>query len=75
MRIKPAVAGAVIRDPDTRRELPAEGGVVPDTSFWIRRLMAGEVVVVEPPPADLPDTPRIIITPVPSAPAKPEKKG
>jgi hypothetical protein len=51
MRVKPTVAGAVIRDPDTRRALPTEGGVVPDTSFWIRRLMAGEVVVVEEQPA------------------------
>lgn len=46
MRVKPADPGAVIRDPVTKRQLPADGGDVPDTSFWRRRLDAGEVVVV-----------------------------
>lgn len=47
MRVKPADPNAVIRDPHTRQVLPAEGGDVPETSFWIRRLRAGEVVRVE----------------------------
>lgn len=46
MKVKPAIPGAVIRDPISRRALPEEGGDVPDTSFWIRRLRAGEVVIV-----------------------------
>lgn len=44
MRVKPANPNAIIRDPHTRRVLPAEGGNVPDNSFWARRLIAGEVV-------------------------------
>lgn len=47
MKVKPAIPGAVIRDPASRRVLPQEGGDVPETSFWIRRLRAGEVVLVE----------------------------
>lgn len=47
MKVKPAVPGAIIRDPQTRLPLPAEGGEVPDNSFWRRRLRAGEVVVLE----------------------------
>lgn len=46
MRVKPANPTAVIRDPHTKRVLPAEGGDVPDNSFWRRRLIAGEVVLV-----------------------------
>jgi hypothetical protein len=49
MRVKPAKPGNVIRDPRTRRPLPAEGATVPDTTFWQRRLDAGEVVLVEGP--------------------------
>lgn len=44
MRVKPVNPNAIIRDPHTRRVLPAEGGNVPDSSFWTRRLLAGEVV-------------------------------
>lgn len=47
MRVKPADPTAVIRDPHTRRPLPAEGGEVPETNFWMRRLLAGEVVRVD----------------------------
>lgn len=58
MRVKPAVAGAVIRDPQSKQPLPAEGGEVPDSSFWIRRLRAGDVVIVaEPAPRIAPVTP------------------
>lgn len=48
MRVKPADPNAVIRDPHTKRPLPADGGEVPETAFWIRRLNAGEVVRVAP---------------------------
>lgn len=46
MKVKSAIEGAVIRDPHTKRPLPAEGGEVPDNTFWRRRLMSGEVVLV-----------------------------
>lgn len=47
MIVKPKIPGAIIRDPQTRLALPAEGGEVPDNSFWHRRLMAGDVVLVQ----------------------------
>ena len=47
MRVKPADPNAVIRDPHTNRPLPAEGGDVPESTFWLRRLNAGEVVRVD----------------------------
>ena len=46
MRVKPAIPGRVIRDPHTKRQLPADGGDVPDNAFWRRRLMAGELELV-----------------------------
>lgn len=48
MKVKPAIQGAIIRDPITRQPLPAEGRDVPDNSFWRRRLADGEVVLVKP---------------------------
>jgi hypothetical protein len=47
--VKPTNPGAVIRDPHSRLPLPAEGAEVPETSHWIRRLNAGEVVRCSPP--------------------------
>lgn len=44
--VKPANAGAVIRDPRTKRQLSDKGGRVPDSVFWRRRLIAGEVVEI-----------------------------
>lgn len=38
-----------IRDPQTKRILPAEGGEVPDNVFWRRRLRDGDVVLTEDP--------------------------
>lgn len=46
MKVKPADPNAVIRDPHTKRVLPADGGDVPDDNFWNRRLLSGEVVRV-----------------------------
>lgn len=56
MFVKPAartVEGAplVVRDPDLRDLLPAEGRDVPETQYWQRRLMEGDVVLAEPPKA------------------------
>ncbi len=57
MKVKPVIPGAVIRDPDTRRPLPAEGGEVPESNFWVRRLLAGEVVRIDEPTGLEPVTP------------------
>lgn len=46
MKVKPADPAAKIRDPHTKRVLPAEGDDVPDNVFWNRRLIAGDVVRV-----------------------------
>lgn len=35
--------GLVVRDPDTLQALPAEGAEVPLSSYWNRRLAAGDV--------------------------------
>lgn len=45
MFVKPA-HGVKVRDPDSRLHLPEEGREVPESSFWIRRLRAGDVVQV-----------------------------
>lgn len=42
LQVKPA-PGLVVRDPATRQPLPADGGEVPDTTFWRRRLADGDV--------------------------------
>ena len=34
----------VVRDPATRKPLPADGAEVPRTGHWLRRLAAGDVV-------------------------------
>lgn len=47
MRVKPVDPNAVIRDPHTKRVLPAEGGNVPDNTYWRRRLLFKEVVLVD----------------------------
>lgn len=47
--LKPAKPGAIVRDPHTKRPLPAEGARVRDSSYWRRRLRSGCVVLVEEP--------------------------
>ena len=51
MMVKPVNPAAVIRDPITKRALPADGGEVPESNFWIRRLLAREVVLIDKPDA------------------------
>jgi hypothetical protein len=46
MRVKPTTKGTILRDPKTKRLLPDEGGNVPDSRFWRRRLVAKEVELV-----------------------------
>lgn len=44
-------AGYIVRDPETKKPLPAEGMEVERSSYWIRRIQAGDVsVVVVPKP-------------------------
>lgn len=50
MFVKPAPDRAV-RDPMSRLLLPADGALVPDTQFWQRRVLFGDVVETEPPAA------------------------
>ncbi len=49
MKLKPKDPAAVVRDPITRQPLAADGTEVPDTSYWVRRLRAGEVELVREP--------------------------
>jgi hypothetical protein len=44
-------AGYIVRDPETKKPLPAEGMEVERSSYWVRRIQAGDVsVVVVPKP-------------------------
>lgn len=43
MHVRPA-PGCAVRDPFTRELLPEAGADVPDTDFWLRRLLQGDVV-------------------------------
>lgn len=48
--IKPA-AGLVVRDPETRESLAAEGEWKPRSQYWLRRQDGGDVVEAKPPKA------------------------
>lgn len=48
MFVKPA-EGLVIRDPDLKDLLPAEGREVPDSDYWFRRLRDDDVVKASAP--------------------------
>ena len=54
MYVKPA-EGRALRDPQTRRLLPAESRQVPDDIFWQRALADGDVVACDPPEEGMPD--------------------
>ena len=43
MMVIPVNPDAVLRDPATKRQLPAKGGDVPWISHWVRRWLAGEI--------------------------------
>lgn len=47
MFVKPAL-GLTIRDPDMRDYLPAGGREVPNTDYWQRRVLDGDVVKATP---------------------------
>lgn len=46
-KIKPSNADLILRDPISKKILAKEGELKTITTFWARRLLAGEVVVVE----------------------------
>lgn len=51
MFVKPA-PGLVVRDPQTRVQVPEDGRDVPETSYWLRRLRDGDLVqAAQPGPA------------------------
>lgn len=45
--LKPA-DGKSVRDPRTMKQLAAEGEQKPRSSYWLRRVACGDVVIVEP---------------------------
>lgn len=48
MKVKPARAGLIVRFPEKpSRVLADEGEDVPRSTYWIRRLKAGDVVPVQ----------------------------
>lgn len=69
MFVKPAPARAV-RDPMSRLLLPAEGAIVPESQFWHRRLLFGDVVLAAPPTA--PARPVEAVSAAEGATARPE---
>lgn len=52
MFVKPA-AGVMVRDPVSRVHLPVEGREVPESSYWIRCIRSGDVVVAPAPVVQL----------------------
>lgn len=38
--------GYIVRDPETKKPLPAEGMEVEKSSYWVRRIQAGDVSIV-----------------------------
>lgn len=49
MFIRPAKPGLIVRDPQTKQRLPAEGKEVPPLTYWFRRLRDGDVLEGPPP--------------------------
>ena len=44
LQVRPAIAGSIVLDPETWRELPATGATVLDNAFWRRRIEQGDVI-------------------------------
>ena len=57
MFVKPA-PGRLVRDPHTKRPLPAEGCEVPETSYWLRRLRSDDILKTAPPAPLATDAPK-----------------
>ncbi len=65
--VKPRSAELVVRDPRSLRKLKATGNWVPDTVYWRRRIISGDVLEVTPPEASSevtpPDVERVEVAP------------
>ena len=48
MYLKPRNAQIILRDPRSLVILPPEGGNVPNTNFWVRRLQDGDALKTTP---------------------------
>lgn len=46
LHVRPAINGAIVLDPETMRAIAQEGEVVPDTRFWRRRILNGDVIEI-----------------------------
>lgn len=46
MFVKPA-PGLIVRDPFTKRPLPSSGCEVPETTYWVRAIASGDVLVID----------------------------
>lgn len=49
MHVRPA-PGLKVRDPITKRHLPDHGKEVPSSTYWLRRVADGDVVVFDAEP-------------------------
>lgn len=47
IKIKPSKEGLKVVKPDTNRDLDPQGEVVEQSSYWLRRLAEGDVVLIE----------------------------
>jgi hypothetical protein len=57
MFVKPKPGGPKVRRPDPPfTHVPPEGMEVPEESYWVRRVMDGDLVVVEPPAPEQADS-------------------
>jgi len=45
MRVRPR-PGFVVRDPETKQPVPAEGREVPASTYWMRRVKDGDLELV-----------------------------
>ncbi len=46
LHVKPSREGLIVLEPSSKQPLPAEGKEVSRTTYWLRRLRAGDVVEV-----------------------------
>lgn len=47
IQVRP-VEGRLVRVPSTGKTLPDDGGEFPRSSYWVRRVNAGDVVIAAP---------------------------
>jgi hypothetical protein len=66
MKIYPVAGHEGLRDPVTRRKIPAEGLEVPETPFWLRRLAHGDVTDEAPARAEADSLPELAADDQPS---------